>query len=100
MYKFKVLPFGLTNVPTTFQSTMSRIFNPYIGQFVLVFLDDILVYSRSPKEHLQHLRLVFETLRSYRLFAKLKKCEFNRPALKYFGFIVGRDGLKPDPEKI
>ena len=79
---------------------MSRIFNPYIGQFVLVFLDDILVYSRSPKEHLQHLRLVFETLRNYRLFAKLKKCEFNRPELKYLGFIVGRDGLKPDPEKI
>ena len=100
LYEFKVLPFGLTNAPATFQSTMSRIFNPYIGQFVLVFLDDILVYSRSPKEHLQHLRLVFETLRNYRLFAKLKKCEFNRPELEYLGFIVGRDGLKPDPEKI
>ena len=79
---------------------MSRIFSDYISNFVMTFIDDILVYSKSLEEHLEHLRVVFERLREYCLFAKLKKCEFNRSKLKYLGFIVGREGLKPNPEKI
>ena len=100
LYEFKVLPFGLTNAPATFQSTMSKIFSDYISNYVLAFLDDILVYSKSPEEHLEHLRTVLERLREYRLFAKLKKCDFNKSELRYLGFIIGRHGLKPDPEKI
>ena len=100
LYEFKVLPFGLTNAPATFQSTMSKIFSDYISNFVLAFLDDILVYSKTPEEHLEHLRAVLERLREYRLFAKLKKCDFNKSELRYLGYIIGRDGLKSDPEKI
>ncbi|WP_366144398.1 reverse transcriptase domain-containing protein, partial [Giesbergeria sp.] len=99
-YQFKVLCFGLTNAPATFQRVMNSIFAPYIGKFVLVYLDDILIMSNTPEEHLEHLRIVFETLRKHRLYAKLKKCEFNRAELKFLGHIVGRDGVAPDPSKL
>ena len=99
-YQFKVLSFGLTNAPAIFQRVMNSVFAPYLGKFVLVYLDDILVMSSTPKEHIEHLRLVFETLRKHRLYAKLKKCEFNRAELKFLGHIVGRDGVAPDPAKV
>ena len=112
-YQFKVLCFGLTNAPATFQRVMNQIFGKYLvtsgtGRtgstwrtgFVLVFIDDICVCSRTPEEHLEHLRLVFELLRKHKLYAKLKKCAFNKSELKFLGHIIGRDGVAVDPDKI
>lgn len=75
-FQFWVIPFGLTNAPATFQCVMNLVFAPFLRKFVIVFLDDILVYSPSWADHLQHLRLVLETLRQSQFFAKLTKCSF------------------------
>ena len=98
-FQYKVLCFGLTNAPATFQSVMNRLFAPYIDKFVVVYLDDILVYSRNPEEHLSHLRFVLEVLRREKLFAKLSKCSFNKAEILYLGHVVGKNGLRPDPKK-
>ena len=99
-FQFKVLCFGLTNAPATFQRVMNTIFRPHIGKFVLIYIDDILIMSQSPKEHLVHLRQVLELLRKNKLYAKLSKCELNKPELRFLGHIVGKDGIKVDPAKI
>lgn len=99
-YQFKVLCFGLSNAPATFQRVMNEIFQPYIGKFVLVYLDDILIMSRTPEEHEHHLRLVLQKLREHKLYAKLSKCDFNRAELKFLGHIVGKHGVAVDPDKI
>ena len=75
-YEFLVMPFGLTNVSTAFMDLMNRVFRPYVDQFVMVFIDDILVYSKDAQEHEQDLRIVLETLREKKLYAKLNKCDF------------------------
>ena len=73
-YEFLVMPLGLTNAPTAFMDLMNRVFQPYLDRFVIVFIDDILVYSSSSEEHSEHLRIVLQTLREQQLFAKLSKC--------------------------
>jgi hypothetical protein len=75
-YEFVVVPFGLTNAPTTFMCLMNGIFRNYLDKFVIVFLDDILIYSKSEEEHEEHLRLVLQVLREHQLYAKLSKCSF------------------------
>jgi hypothetical protein len=95
-YQFKILSFGLTNALATFQGVMNRIFQQHLGKFVLVYIDDILVFSKTQEEHLQHLRKVFEIL----LFAKLTKCRFAKSELEYLGHVVGKDGIKVDHRKI
>ena len=99
-YEYKVLPFGLTNAPATFQALMNDMFRPYIGKFMAIYLDDILIFSKTPDEHLQHLRLVLQTLKDAQLYAKLSKCEFNLRELKFLGHIVGADGIRVDPDKV
>ena len=99
-FQWKVLCFGLTNAPATFQRVMNNIFREHIGKCVLVYLDDILVMSRTAEEHAMHLRIVFELLRQHQLKAKLSKCEFNKPELHFLGHVVGRDGVKVDPHKV
>ena len=98
-YEFKVLSFGLTNAPAMFQAVMNDIFRPYLGKFVLVYLDDILVFSKSPEEHAEHLRLVLQLLREHSLCAKRPKCHLNAPELEFLGHVVGADGIRVDPKK-
>lgn len=99
-YEYLVMPFGLCNAPSTFQALMNSIFRGYLCKFVLVFFDDILVYSRSEAEHLGHVRIVLETLRDHGLFAKRKKCEFAKQELEYLGHIISGAGVKVDQSKI
>ena len=75
-YKFLVMSFGLTNAPAAFMDLMNQVFRPFLDRFVIVFVDDILVYSRSAEEHVMHLRLVLQTLREHQLYAKFSKCKF------------------------
>jgi hypothetical protein len=99
-FAFKVLCFGLTNAPATFQAKTNELFRAHLGKFVLVYLDDLLVFSRAPEEHLSHLETVLAILQQQGLKAKLSKCTFNQPELKFLGHTVGRHGLKVDDDKI
>ncbi|KAL5853171.1 hypothetical protein ACOSQ3_008289 [Xanthoceras sorbifolium] len=99
-YEFVVMPFGLTNAPAAFMDLMNRTFRPYLDQFVVVFIDDILIYSQSPEEHDRHLRIVLQTLREKKLYAKFSKCEFWLNEIAFLGHVVSADGIKADPKKI
>lgn len=100
LYEFTVLPFGLTNAPSTFQRLIHSIFHDALDQYLLVYLDDLLVFSMSEEEHEMHLRTVFDKLRAHKLFAKRKKCFFARSEVKYLGHIVGGGELKVDSDKV
>lgn len=99
-YEYKVLPMGLTNAPSVFQSVMNRIFQPMLNKGVCVYLDDILVYSRNEGEHFERLRQVFTILREHNLKLKARKCDFFRHELKFLGHIISANGIKPDPAKV
>ena len=99
-YEFLVTPFRLTNAPTAFMDLMNRMFRPYLDQFVVVFIDDILVYSRDEQEHEQHLKIVLQTLREKKLYAKLSKCDFWLKEVSFLGHIVSAEGIRVDPAKI
>ena len=99
-YEFVVMPFGLTNAPVVFMDLMNRVCRPYLDKFVIVFIDDILIYSRSEEEHRQHLRLILETLRAEKLYAKFSKCEFWIREVNFLGHVVSEKGIHVDPAKI
>ncbi|RVW95658.1 Transposon Ty3-I Gag-Pol polyprotein [Vitis vinifera] len=99
-YEFLVMPFGLTNAPAAFMDLLNRVFKSYLDQFVVVFIDDILVYSRSREEHEGHLSIVLQTLRDKQLYAKLKKCEFWLDRISFLGHVVSNDGISVDPGKV
>ena len=99
-YEFVVLPFGLTNAPATFQAVMNRIFEPYIGRFVVVYLDDILVFSWNCEEHLKHLETCLDVLRKQKFHAKASKCHWAKSELEYLGHIVSAEGVRMDPKKV
>ena len=87
-YEFLVMPFGLTNAPATFMDLMNRVFQPYLDRFVIVFINDILVYSGSSEEHSEHLRIVLQTLRERQLYAKLSKCQFWLDRVTFLGHVI------------
>ena len=99
-FEYLVMPFGLTNAPATFQAYINRALRGYVDDFCVVYLDDILVFSKSKEEHQQHLELIIERLRRAKLYANAKKCEFFKPELEYLGFLVNKDGIKMDPERV
>ena len=94
------MPFGLTNAPATFMDLMNRAFQPYLDQFVVVFVDDILIYSQSEVEHKDHLRIVLQLLRDHQLYAKFSKCEFWLAEVGFLGHVVLDSGVSVDPGKV
>ena len=92
-YEFLVMPFGLTNAPAPFMDFMNRVFHPYLDQFVIVFIDDILVYSKNAEEHAVHLRIVLQILRDKQLYTKFSKCEFWLNEVVFFGHVVLGEGI-------
>ena len=98
--EFLVIPFGLTNAPTTFMDLMNRIFQPYLDKFVLVFIDDILIYSGSKEDHEKHLRVVLQILRENQLYAKFNKCQFWLDKIVFLGHVISTEGVSVDPQKI
>ena len=99
-FEFLVMPFGVTNAPATFMALMNRVFFDQLDKFVVVFIDDILVYSKTLEEHTVHLRIVLETLRRHQFYAKLSKCEFWMEQVAFLGHVLTGDGLSVDSEKV
>ena len=99
-FEFTVIPFGLTNAPATFMDLMHRVFQPYLDQFVAVFMDDILIYSQSEWEHEYHLRIVLQLLRDHQLYANFSKCEFWLTEVRFLGHMVSASGVSVDLEKV
>ena len=96
-YEFTVMPFGLTNAPAAFMDLMNRIFSAYLDRFVVVFVDDILIYSASVEEHEQHLSIILQLLREHQLYAKYEKCDFWLSEVKFLGHVISSNGISVDP---
>nr|KYP63290.1 Transposon Ty3-I Gag-Pol polyprotein [Cajanus cajan] len=99
-YEYGVMPFGVTNTPVVFMDYMNRIFRPFLDKFVVVFIDDILIYSRTREEHGEHLRVVLEILKAKQLYAKLSKCEFWLDEVKFLGHVISAEWIAVDPAKV
>ena len=99
-FEFVVMPFGLTNAPTAFMDLMQRIFKKYLDQFVVVFIDDILVYSKTREDHAKHLEIVLQVLREHKLYAKFSKCEFWLEEISFLGHRISKNGIAVDPTKV
>jgi hypothetical protein len=100
MFKYKVVPFGLSNGPAAFQRFVNEQFFDYLDRFMTAFMDDILIYSKTLKEHKEHVKMVLRKLRAAGLQASISKCEFHVTRTKYLGFIISTDGVEADPEKV
>ncbi|GJS52807.1 putative reverse transcriptase domain-containing protein [Tanacetum coccineum] len=99
-YEFQVMPFGLTNAPAVFMDLMNRVCKPYLDKFIIVFIDDILIYSKDKKEHEEHLKAILELLKKEKLYAKFSKCEFWIPKVQFLGHVIDSRGIHVDPAKI
>ncbi|TKC11709.1 hypothetical protein FA727_23800, partial [Robertmurraya kyonggiensis] len=100
LYEFLVMSFGLTNAPAYFMYLMNSVFMSELDKFVVVFIDDILIYSKNEEEHAEHLRIVLQRLRDHQLYAKFSKCEFWLESVKFLGHTVSKDGISVDPTKV
>jgi hypothetical protein len=100
LYEFTVMSFGLTNAPAFFMNLMNNVFMDYLDKFVVVFIDDILIYSQSEAKHMNHLKMVLQRLREHQLYAKLSKCKFWIDEVLFLGHIINKEGLVVDPKKV
>ncbi|GKE84478.1 putative reverse transcriptase domain-containing protein, partial [Tanacetum coccineum] len=99
-YEFQVMPFGLTNTIAVFMDLMNRVCKPYLDKFVIVFIDDILIYSRNEEEHAKHLRMILELLKKEKLYAKFSKCDFLIRIVQFLGHLIDCQGLHVDPPRL
>jgi hypothetical protein len=100
LYEFTVMSFGLTNAPAYFMYLMNKVFMEYLDKFVVVFIDDILVFSQNEEEHEEHLRFVLQKLRKHQLYAKFSKCDFWLKEVTFLGHIITYEGIVVDPSKV
>ena len=99
-FEFTMMPFGLTNAPVAIMDLMHRVFQPYLNQFIVVFVDNVLIYFKSEKEHEGHLRIMLQVLRDHQLYAKFSKCEFWLTEVKFLGNVVLASSVSMDLEKV
>ena len=99
-FEYRVMPFGLTNAPASFQALLNSVLRQFLDKFVVVYLDDILIFSKTLAEHVQHVRKVLQKLRENKLFVKLEKCVFHAKEVDFLGYIVSREGIRMDPSKV
>nr|GFD38922.1 putative reverse transcriptase domain-containing protein [Tanacetum cinerariifolium] len=99
-YEFQDMPFGLTIAPAVFMDLMNQVCKPYLDKFMIVFIDDILIYSKDEKEHEEHLKAILELLKKEELYAKFSKCEFWFPKVQFLGHVIDSQGIHVDPAKI
>nr|GFB40438.1 putative reverse transcriptase domain-containing protein [Tanacetum cinerariifolium] len=99
-YEFQVMPFGLTNAPAVFMDLMNQVCKPYLDKFMIIFIDDILIYSKDEKEHEEHLKAILELLKKEELCAKFSKCEFWIPKVQFLSHVIDSQGIHVDPAKI
>ena len=99
-YKFRVMPFGLCNAPSSFQAMMNQLLQPYLRKYIIVFFDDILIYSRTIHDHLLHLKTTFKVLMAGQFSLKLSKCTFTQQQLEYLGHVVSGNKVTPMPNKV